>query len=150
MKNIDRLIIFVLAALFLFAGIDKLLHYSAFVKALGNYVLVPRGGAAWIAGPLVGSEIVVGAALLVPSWRRPAAFVAFGLLLGFTAALTVSYFFGERGICGCWFTITLARGTALHIVQNLVMAGLALIIWWEGGTSSDAAPSGSEVVSQGL
>lgn len=139
MKNIDRTIILVLATLFLFAGIDKIFHYSGFVKALGNYVLVPQGTAAWIAGPLIGIEIVVGAALLIPSWRRPAALVAFGLLVGFTAALTVNYFFGGRGICGCWFTVTLAEGTSLHIVQNLVMAGLALIVGWESGSSGDEA-----------
>lgn len=43
LKHLDKAIIFFLAVIFLFSGIDKIFHYEGFVNALRNYVLVPRG-----------------------------------------------------------------------------------------------------------
>lgn len=130
MKKIDLGILLLLAVIFLFSGIDKLLHYDGFVNALRSYILVPRGWAPYLAAPVIAAELLIGIGLFLRPWRRMAALTAAGMLAVFTIAVALNYLLGGRGICGCWFTITLARGTGMHIVQNLIMLGLALSLWW--------------------
>lgn len=142
MKKIDLGILLLLAAIFLFSGIDKLLHYDGFVNALRSYVLVPRGWAPYLAMPVIAIELLIGVGLFIRPWRRMAALTAAGLLAVFTLAVALNYLLGGRGICGCWFTITLARGTGMHIVQNLIMSGLALSLWWGWRTGERSSAPG--------
>lgn len=118
-----------LAALFLYVGIDKALHYGGFVKALGGYVLVPDGFERHLALPLILSEILIGIGLLLASWRSAAALLATSLLAVFTLALAVNHYYAPQVECGGWFTITLGTGTTSHIVQNIILLGLAFSIW---------------------
>ncbi len=129
MKLIDRLILFVLAAIFLFSGIDKAFHYEGFVNAVRDYVLVPPGVAPFLAMPVILAEVLTGIGLLLPGWRKTAALSAVLLLVIFTAALGVNHLYGSRGVCGCWFTITLAKSSGHHIAQNLLLALLAVLTW---------------------
>jgi putative oxidoreductase len=131
MKVVDRLGTFCLAAVFLLAGLDKIAHYSGFVNALRDYQLVIRGAAPWLASPLIALELMIGVGLLVQAWRRVAALTAVVTLVLFTLALTVNYIYGGRGICGCWFTLTLARGNTQHIALNVVLAALAVLIAYD-------------------
>lgn len=128
MKIVDRLSVGCLAVVFLFAGIDKIAHYQGFVNALRDYVLVPHGTAPFFASPLIALELMVGLGLLVPAWRRGAAMTAAATLLLFTAALIVNQVYGGRGICGCWFTITLAKSSGSHIAQNVLLLVMSLLI----------------------
>jgi uncharacterized membrane protein YphA (DoxX/SURF4 family) len=128
---VDRLIVWMLSALFLFSGIDKIFHYDGFLDALRNYVLVPRGAASSIGPLVIAAELMIGIGLLFKAWRRPAALTAAIAMACFTLAIAVNYFAGSRGICGCWFTITLSQSSELHIVQNLIFGGLAVMVWWE-------------------
>jgi uncharacterized membrane protein len=129
MKWIRLLSIGFLALLFLFTGIDKAFHYGGFVKALGGYVLVPDGAERFLALPVILCEILVGAGLLVRTWRAPAALLATVLLTLFTIALAVNQRYAPGVECGCWFTVTLGRASASHIVQDLILLGLAASIW---------------------
>jgi uncharacterized membrane protein len=145
MRFVDRGIIWVLAAVFLFSGADKVFHYEGFVNALRDYVIVPRGWAPILAPPILIVELLVGGALLVKAWRQAAALTAAGVLAFFTAVLGVNRLMGGRGVCGCWFTLTLSRSTPLHMAQNLMLLGLALFAWWNersGNVASPAADSG--------
>jgi hypothetical protein len=71
---------------------------------------------------------MVGLGLLVPAWRRGAAITAAATLLLFTVALVINHAFGGRGICGCWFTITLAKSSGSHIAQNLILLVMASLV----------------------
>lgn len=131
MKLVDKLILFLLVAVFLFSGLDKIFHYEGFVNALSNYVLVPFGLAPFLAAPVIAIELLIGIGLLLKRWRADAALLATAMLLLFTVALCLNYLYGSRGICGCWFTITLAESTELHLAQNLMLAALSFLIWWD-------------------
>jgi uncharacterized membrane protein YphA (DoxX/SURF4 family) len=148
MKWIDRGMVLFLAAIFLFSSIDKVLHYQGFVNAMRNYVLVPAGTAPFFAPPVIGVELLVGLGLLFPAWRRPAALTAASLLGLFTVAIALNHLYGDRGICGCWFTITLAKSTSMHLMQNLLMALMALVVGWESpapARRSGEPPSAIEI-----
>jgi uncharacterized membrane protein len=129
MKWIRLLSVAFLSVLFLYAGVDKAFHYGGFVKALGNYVLVPDGAERFLALPVILSEILVGAGLLVRSWRAPAALSAAVLLAAFTVALALNQIYAPGLECGCWFTVTLGKASASHIVQNLLLLGMAVSVW---------------------
>jgi len=138
-RLLGALVILMLAAVLLFSGVDKLLHYQGFVNALRDYVVLPRPVAPVLAPLVIAVELVAGLGLLLKPWRRPAALTATLAMLAFTVALALNHLFGGRGVCGCWFTLTLAKGTGMHIVQNLVLAGLAAVTWWEARTGPDPA-----------
>ena len=141
MRFVDRGIIWVLAAVFLFSGVDKVVHYQGFVNALRDYVIMPRGWAPVLAPSVIAVELLVGVALLVKAWRQTAAMTAAAVLAVFSAALGFNRLLGGRGICGCWFTLTLSKSTPLHMVQNLMLLGLALTIWWGERSRADASPA---------
>jgi len=140
MKLIRIPSLLVLAALFLYAGADKAFHYGGFVKALGGYVLVPDGLEGFLALPLILSEVLVGVGLLVRPWRSPAALLAAVLLSVFTLALAVNQHYAPGLECGCWFTVTLGKATPSHILQNVLLLGLALSIWLDERQGARVAP----------
>lgn len=127
----DRFIVILLSVIFLLSAADKIYHYRGFVDALRNYILVPFEAAPVLAGPVIALELAIGLGLLIGTWRSTAAMLAAVTLGLFTSAIALNYFFGGRGICGCWFTVTLAEGTASHLLLNGMLLGLALMLWHE-------------------
>jgi uncharacterized membrane protein YphA (DoxX/SURF4 family) len=128
MNSLSRWTSWFLGALFLATGTDKLFHYGGFVKALGSYAVVPAGLAHILAPSLILCELLVGASLFLRAWRRSAAVTAAALLALFTVALAVNYRLAPGAVCGCWFTVTLGRATGLHLLQNLLLLGLAVTL----------------------
>ena len=145
MKVVRALSLLFLAALFLYAGVDKAFHYGGFVKALGGYVLVPDGLERYLALPVILAEILVGAGLLLKTWRPPASLLAAILLSVFTLALAINQRYAPGVECGCWFTVTLGKATGSHILQNLLLLGLALSVWLDErkGVAMGAAAEGT-------
>ncbi|HEX5759933.1 MAG TPA: MauE/DoxX family redox-associated membrane protein [Thermoanaerobaculia bacterium] len=131
MRTARALSLLFLAALFLYAGLDKAFHYGGFVKALAGYVVVPAGLERHLALPVILTELLVGVGLLVRAWRSAAALVAAVLLSAFIVALAVNRQFAPGAECGCWFTVTLGKATGTHIFQNLILLGLAVTVWLE-------------------
>lgn len=134
-SKLNAATILLLILVFFYSGVDKVFHYEGFVNALRDYLLVPRGTAHLVAMPVILVELLIAISLLIKPWRRPAALTTAVCLLIFSTALAINHFYGDRGICGCWFTVTLAPSTTLHIAQNLVMATLALVLWSSEETS---------------
>jgi uncharacterized membrane protein YphA (DoxX/SURF4 family) len=144
MKIARSLSLVFLAVLFLYAGLDKLFHYGGFVKALGGYVLVPDGLERFLALPVILAELLAGAGLLIQIWRTPAALLAAVLLCAFTVALAVNQVYAPGAECGCWFTVTLGKATSSHILQNVLLLGLAVSIWLDerkAGPTLDPIPN---------
>lgn len=140
---LDRCSRWFLAAVFVYAGVDKLFHYGGFLTALESSVLVPASAAAFLAMPLILIEILVGAGLVTRRWRRHAAAAAAGLLFVFTAALTANVLYAAPGTpCGCWFTLTLGESNRIHIALNVALLALAASLIWtrdpEGGAALSA------------
>ncbi len=131
MSAFNRAILLLLSLLFLLAGADKIAHYDGFVNALRNYSLVPRGSAPILAPCVILVEVLVGAGLWWRPWRARVLVTAACLLGLFSVALGINLLDGNRGICGCWFTITLGQSTWMHITQNLILAALSLCLLWE-------------------
>lgn len=124
------------AAVLLFAGFDKLLHYGGFRRALESYVVVPDGAAVFLALPVILVEVGLGIGLLVPAWRRRAAGAAAGLLAVFTAVVLVNQRLAPDVPCGCTFTLTLSSGGGLHVALNLLLIAVAAGVALEASTGA--------------
>lgn len=128
LKIVDWLILIALSALLGFSGVDKLLHYEGFVNALRDYSLIPGSVTQLLAMPVILLEIFLAIALWIPQWRRAALYATGVLFLLFVAMIGGNVLFGQRNVCGCWFSLTLAANDELHIVQNLILSGLAFMV----------------------
>lgn len=141
MQMIDRAVLLFLIVVFAFTGVDKLLHYQGFVNALNNYQLIPRGFGSYLAMPIITVELTIAVGLMVEVWRSSAAILAALTMAAFTAVVASNSIYGDRGICGCWFTFTLATSTRSHLILNGLMIAMALVVWWNARSTPEAEPT---------
>lgn len=117
-----------LAALFIYAGLPKIIAPQAFALVVFRFHLLPGDMINTVALLLPWLEIFAALALLLPTWRRAGMAWLIAMLAIATAALAISLARGLDIDCGC-FTLqpgrshigwwSLARNTAL----------IALTLW---------------------
>jgi uncharacterized membrane protein YphA (DoxX/SURF4 family) len=91
-----------LGAVFLYASGSKIVDMAAFADSVANYRILPAALVPAAAAMLVGTELLVGLALLSGKGARAAAWVATILLAIFTAGLTAALARGIDLACGCF------------------------------------------------
>lgn len=137
LKEIPR---FILIALFGFAALDKAMHFQGFAAAVNSYGVLPETLKHSAAIFFIMAEFLIAFGLVTKRWRRPACLAAV-LLLGLFTVVYLAV--NPAGVCGCWFTLTLSSGGYLHILQNLVFIGLAVLTWMESESHSPDRSSGT-------
>jgi putative oxidoreductase len=113
-----------LAALFIYAGVAKLLDTQSFAVDLANYQLLPAALVPLVAVTLPGIETASGACLLISRTARAASFLAFLMCLAFTVAVGQALARGINLDCGCFGT-TSAPVTTSTLVRDLGLLGAA-------------------------
>ena len=118
-----------LAALFVYAGVAKLVDVRAFAGDIANYRVVPAPLIGPFAAALPGVEIVCGLALLRQRTARAGALLATGLVVVFTAAASQALARDINIDCGCFGSVR-APVTVVTIVRDLVFlaASVAAIV----------------------
>ncbi len=115
----------VLGAVFLAAGIMKLLHGAEFPGTLTNYRFLPEDFAGFVGLAVPGAEIALGLWLASGVLRRFAAGASLTVIIVFAGANVYSLVEGAQGGCGCLGdAVPLAHWQAL--ILNGVMLGMAL------------------------
>jgi len=104
-------------ALLLYAAWTKVPDMAAFAQDVANYRLLPPAAVPVAAAAVVGVELVVGAALILGFWVRPAATVAAALLALFTAGIAQALLRGIDLNCGCFGTAD--RATWLSVLRDV-------------------------------
>lgn len=102
MTRIDRLLPILLGLAFLVAGAMKIYDPHAFAVSIARLGIVPAALVGPVAILLPWIEVVAAVALLVPTFRLPAAKLLLGLLVGFTAILGIGLLRGTASSCGCF------------------------------------------------
>lgn len=92
----------VLAAVFCYAGVNKLLGVSVFSHIIARFDLLPPAWINPVAIILPVVEILLGLALLLPAWQRPALFGVILCVAMFAAALMSTILRGIPVSCGCF------------------------------------------------
>lgn len=90
------------AAVFLYAGSQKVFAVAEFAAAINRYQILPLWGGALVASVLPTLEIIVAVALLLPGWWRSGALVSIALNGVFCAALLSALLRDLPIDCGCF------------------------------------------------
>lgn len=137
-----------LAAVFGWAAVAKVLRVSSWFQALGGYRLSPL--ARRLAAPVVPAAEAAAAALLIGGRLQAGASLALALVATFSLVLARAGARGERRIpCGCFGRVT-ERSLRLLLARNALLAGLAAVVLLAGPQGGPSwtlrAPSGTDLV----
>jgi putative oxidoreductase len=119
----------VLAGIFLYAAVTKLVDMRAFAEELANFHVLPASVVPIAAAGVPGVEILIGLLLALGMAARAAAAVSAGLLVVFIAGLSQALVRDIDLRCGCfggadvatWGTV--ARDVVMLVPALLVLAG---------------------------
>jgi uncharacterized membrane protein YphA (DoxX/SURF4 family) len=116
-----------LGGLFLWTGWQKLVEPGAFAASIANYRVLPEAlvGASAVGLPVL--ELVVGVALLLPTYARGAAVIVAALLGVFAVAMAQSKLRGIDVDCGCFGAGNESQVSWLKVTVNV---GLAMLAVW--------------------
>jgi putative oxidoreductase len=126
MRWIGKTARLILAGLFLWAGIRKVIEPGLFLQDLESYELLPYRWAWLISIWLPFLEIAAAAALLTTRrWAQAGAVVIGCMLLAFLAAILSAWARGLTLSCGCFGSSTEPANYSWLVVRDLLMLGLA-------------------------
>lgn len=120
------LAVFVIALVFLHAGISKLLARDEFRGVVENYRLLPPFLVSSFAAAVPVAELAAGAGVLWAASRPYAAPLAVALLLLYALAMGINLARGRRDIdCGCFKSALKQTINGWLIGRNLLLAAAA-------------------------
>ncbi|HEX9974597.1 MAG TPA: MauE/DoxX family redox-associated membrane protein [bacterium] len=117
------------AAIFIFAGITKILNPENFARDIDNYRMLPYLLVTVMAIILPWLEILCGIFLIIGKWEKGAAVTLLILTLMFLIAMSSAIFRGLDITCGC-FAMT-AEGTKVgysRLIQDSILFVIILLL----------------------
>lgn len=118
---------FILALVFVLAGLAKLSSSSEFLQAVSNYELLPERWVSPVAKWLPWLELTAGL-LLGVGILTTVAFALAAMLLSFSLAVSVNLARGRRIDCGCFGSAAPRRISWGTVGRNLALALLAFLV----------------------
>jgi uncharacterized membrane protein YphA (DoxX/SURF4 family) len=123
----------VLAALFLYAAVEKIIDPREFAKAIYFYQIVPDFAVNLMAVVLPVLEIILALSLISGIYLRGASLISSCLFLLFAAALSISLFRGLDISCGC-FGKSSGSINWLYLVRDISLCLMSLwILFFDRG-----------------
>ena len=121
---------FVLAALFVVAGIAKIADPPGFAHEIHNFRILPGAAVNLVALVLPWLEVVTGAALFLGIFRRTAAQVFGVFLLVFIVGLGVNLARGRPVDCGCFGTAKVQKTDAerLRDMKVVILRDIGMLL----------------------
>ena len=121
---------FVLAALFVVAGLAKIADPPGFAHEIHNYRILPGAAVNVVALVLPWLEVVTGVALFLGICRRTAAQIFGVLLLVFIVALGVNLARGRPVDCGCFGTAKVQKTDAerLRDMKVVILRDVGMLL----------------------
>lgn len=116
------------AGVFVWAAIPKLLDPAQFAESIANYHLLPASMIGPLAAGLPVLEVVVALALLTGVHARGAALVAVALLVVFAGGMAQAILRGIDLDCGCFGAATRAQVTWWSVARNAGLSAAACIV----------------------
>ena len=122
----------ILAGVFIFASIDKILHPQAFAQAVFDYQVLPGSLINLVALILPWIELLVGGSLLMNLWMSGAASIVAILMSIFVSLMFFNLARGLNISCGCFSTDSnenpMTKLTLLRDIFFLCLAFCLLIL----------------------
>jgi uncharacterized membrane protein YphA (DoxX/SURF4 family) len=117
----------VLAIIFFYAGIEKIIDPKVFAVAVYNYQLLPDFAVNTVAVILPWLEVLIATCLLTGYYVRGAAVISSGLFLTFASALTINLVRGLDISCGC-FGASSGSINWLYLVRDLSLLSMSVFV----------------------
>ena len=112
----------IIAAVFLYAGVVKILDPAAFAVDINNYRLMPYPVAGLMAAVLPWLEVMCAGLLIAGRWMRGAALILVGLNAVFLLAILSAMVRGLDISCGCFGSGPEASSVGIrHLVEDLLL-----------------------------
>ncbi len=121
----------VLGGLFIYAGLQKLLHPYEFAEAVLAYRLLPGSLVGMVAALLPWVEIAAGLTLVAGLKRRSGLILLGGLLAGFLLVILITMARGLKIDCGCGLFFQRQVGPAAILEDLVLLAWAAGLYGWE-------------------
>jgi putative oxidoreductase len=135
MQNYQRIIMpvcsilcrLILAGIFLYAAVEKIIEQAEFAIAIYNYQLLRDFAVNALAVILPCLEIIIAACLVAGIYVRGAALISSALFLTFAAALTISLARGLDISCGC-FGAASGNINWLYLARDLSLLAISIFV----------------------
>ncbi|MEJ2672126.1 MAG: MauE/DoxX family redox-associated membrane protein [Deltaproteobacteria bacterium] len=121
----------ILGGLFVYAGLEKVLHPYEFAEAALAYRLLPQILIGVVVAVLPWVEIVAGLSLVTGLKRRSGLVILWGLLSVFLVLILVTMARGLKIDCGCGFFSQRQVGSLALLEDLFLLAWSAGLYWWE-------------------
>lgn len=121
----------VLGGLFVYAGLQKLLHAYEFAEAVLAYQLLPGSLVGAAAAGLPWVEIAAGLGLAVGLKRRSCLLLLAGLVAGFLVIILITMARGLKIDCGCGLFFQRQVGLAAVLEDTLLLGWAGGLYWRE-------------------
>jgi putative oxidoreductase len=128
----------IIAVVFAWAAVPKLLDPATFAADLENYRVLPETLVGHVALFVPSLELIVAAALLWPRYQRGASLIATGLLLMFSAAMAQARMRGIDLSCGCFGAAFESKVSWWTVGRSAVLSAIAILplVWSKGAPAS--------------
>lgn len=125
-----RLLAIVIGALFIYAGVVKVMDPVGFAGDIQNYHVLPWTVNVGLAFYLPWLEILCGLALIFRRWYSGALTILLGLLVVFIGATIAAKVRGIDISCGCFGHVSDQLSFAWHLVLDFAILGAVATLWW--------------------
>ena len=122
---------FLLAAVFILAGVVKIIDPIGFARAIADYDLLPDRIVPVVAVVLPWWEVAAGVFAISGRWRIPSLTVLTGLSAVFLIVGTITFARGLSAECGCFGFLSERVGPASIGFEALLLAVGGLLLWRE-------------------
>jgi putative oxidoreductase len=126
-----RLLGLALGGLFLYAGLQKLLHPYEFAEAVLAYQMLPQILVGVLVAVLPWVEIAAGLCLMAGLKRRSCLLILSGLLIVFLIVILITMARGLKIDCGCGLFSQRQVGLAAILEDLVLLAWATGLYWWE-------------------
>ena len=132
MNYFNTTLIFLLAALFIYAGVGKIVNPADFVEDIDNYRILPYLLVSIAAIILPWLEVISGISLIWGKFRTGALFIILGLSVLFLIAISSALIRGLDISCGCFSANNEAtRIGLLKFVENILLLCAATYLYFQ-------------------
>jgi len=124
-----RVIAILIGALFIYAGVVKIIDPVEFARDIDNYKMLPWTIGLGLALYLPWLEIFCGLALITRVFFRGSVFIVTGLMIFFIVASIVAKARGLDVSCGCFGHASKYLNFAWHLALDFLLLGGLLLLW---------------------
>jgi putative oxidoreductase len=128
-----------LAAVFAYAAVPKLIDPSEFATGIQNYRVVPDTLVGYLALFVPAFELVIALGLLLPGYQRGAALLATVLLVVFGGAMAQARWRGIDLSCGCFGAVLEAKVSWVTVARTLALGALSAVLLFAAGRQERAS-----------